>query len=122
VAFVPFTERALPFYRLAAVAALPSRIEGLSQALLEAMALGIPVVASAAGGNPDLVTSGVTGLLVPTTDARAWARALERTLGDARFAGGLAAAARALVRTGYTLERTAEGTEAVYLEALARRG
>ena len=122
VVFVPFTERALAFYHLAAVAALPSMAEGLAQTLLEAMALGVPVIASDAGGNPELVTSGVTGLLVPTTDTQAWAQALERTLGDARFAGGLAAAGRELVRTHYTLERTAERTEAVYLEALARRG
>jgi glycosyltransferase involved in cell wall biosynthesis len=122
VVFVPFTEQALLFYHLAAVAALPSTIEGLSQALLEAMALGVPVVASEAGGNTDLVTPGATGLLVPTADVPGWAAALERLLGDAAWAGRLAAAGRDLVRTHYTLERTAERTEAVYLEALTRRG
>lgn len=121
VAFVPFTERALAFYKLAAVAALPSNIEGLSQALLEAMALGVPVVASDAGGNTDLVTSDVTGLLVPTEDARGWAAALDRVLGDVSVAARFAAAGRELVRTHHTLERTAERTEVVYLEALARR-
>ncbi len=121
VAFVPFTERPLAFYRLAAVAALPSRIEGLSQALLEAMALGLPVVASEAGGNPDLITSGVTGLLVPPLDPAAWARALETLLGDGGTAARLGAAGRELVRRGFALERTIERTEAVYREALARR-
>jgi len=121
VAFVSFTERPLPFYRLAALAALPSRIEGLSQALLEAMALGLPVVASEAGGNPELVTSGETGLLVPPLDLKAWAVALDRVLGDGAFRSRIARAGRDLVRSGFTLERTAERTEAVYGEAVERR-
>src|SRR5207249_9510626 len=85
VVFVPFTERPLAFYRFATIAALPSRIEGLSQALLEAMSLGIPVIASAAGGNPDLVNSGETGLLVPPLDPAAWTRALDRMPGHDAF-------------------------------------
>jgi glycosyltransferase involved in cell wall biosynthesis len=121
VTFVPFTERPLPFYRLAALAALPSRIEGLSQALLEAMALGLPVVASEAGGNPDLVTSGETGLLVPPLDPMAWAVALDRVLADGAFRSRIARAGRELVRSAFTLERTAERTEAVYGEAIERR-
>jgi glycosyltransferase involved in cell wall biosynthesis len=121
VVFVPFTDKPLAFYRLTTVAALPSTIEGFSQALLEAMALGIPVVASDAGGNPDLVTSGQTGLLVPTEDPRAWAAAFERLLADPRWAAQLAGAGRDLVRTHHTVEQTAARTEAVYLESLARR-
>jgi glycosyltransferase involved in cell wall biosynthesis len=121
VVFVPFAERPLAFYRLATVAALPSRIEGLSQALLEAMALGLPVVASDAGGNADLVAPGQTGLLVPPLDPAGWTSALERLLGDGDTAARLAAAGRALVRREFTLARTAERTEAVYREALARR-
>jgi glycosyltransferase involved in cell wall biosynthesis len=122
VVFVPLSERpALAFYHLAAAAALPSRMEGLSQSLLEAMALGLPVVASDAGGNPDLVTSGETGLLVPPLSPAAWAQALDRVLGDAGLARRLGRAGRELVRRDFTLERTAERTEAVYREALARR-
>jgi glycosyltransferase involved in cell wall biosynthesis len=121
VVYVPFTERPLAFCPLAAVSALPSRIEGLSIALLETMALGLPVVASDAGGNPDLITSGATGVLVPPLDPAAWARALARVLGDDAFRDRIARAGRALVRREFTLERTAERTEAVYREALARR-
>src|SRR5947209_6988707 len=121
VVFVPPTDRPLAFYHLAAAAALPSRIEGMSQTLLEAMALGLPVVASDYGGNPDLVRSGETGLLIPPLDPAAWARALTRLFGDAGLARRLARAGRELVRREYTLERTAARTEAIYREALARR-
>src|SRR5437016_8563147 len=121
VVFVPLIDRALAFYQGAALAALPSRMEGLSQSLLEAMALGLPVVASDAGGNPEMVRSGETGLLVRPLDPAAWAEALERLLGDGALARRLAHAGRALVRREFTLERTAERTEAVYREALARR-
>src|SRR6266581_3434925 len=118
---LPAVARPLAFYHLATVAALPSRIEGLSQSLLEGMALGLPVVASDAGGNPDLVTSGETGLLVPALDPAAWARALDRVLGDAEFSRRIARAGRERVRRELTLARTAERTEAVYREAVASR-
>ncbi|HYK81853.1 MAG TPA: glycosyltransferase family 4 protein [Gemmatimonadales bacterium] len=121
IVFVPPTERPLAFYHLAAAVALPSRIEGLSQSLLEAMAQALPVVASDAGGNPDLVTSGTTGLLVPPRDPAAWAQALTRLLGDAAFARRIGEAGRALVRREFTLERSAARTEAVYREAVAAR-
>jgi len=121
VVFVPFAERPLAFYRLATLAALPSRIEGLSQALLEAMSLGVPVIASAAGGNADLVRPGETGLLVPPLDPAAWTRALDHMIGDAEFRARVAGAGRALVRREFTMQRTAERTEVVYGEALARR-
>jgi glycosyltransferase involved in cell wall biosynthesis len=119
--FVPFTDRPLAFYRLATVATLPSDIEGLSQALLEAMALGLPVVASAVGGNPELVIDGRTGLLAPPRDARAWANQLSRLVDDRALAERLGRAGRELVRRSFTLERTAQRTEAVYREAVARR-
>src|SRR5256714_11820359 len=121
VVYVPFTDRPLAFARLADVSALPSRIEGLSIALLETMALGLPAVASRAGGNPDVITSGETGVLVPPLDPLAWAGALERVLGDRVYAQQIARAGRDLVRRGLTLERAAERTETVYREALERR-
>jgi glycosyltransferase involved in cell wall biosynthesis len=119
--FIPFTTRPLAFYHLASAALLPSRIEGFSQALLEAMALGLPVVASDAGGNPDLVTPGRTGWLVPPLDVAAWARTLNQCLGDPEAAARVGGAGRALVRREFTLERTAERTAVVYREAMARR-
>lgn len=121
IVYVPFSDLGQTFYRLATVAALPSRIEGLSLSLLEAMAHGLPVVASDAGGNPDLIASGETGLLVPPLEPEAWAAGLERLLGDPGYAVQLGLAARRVVRRDFTLERTIERTECVYREALARR-
>jgi glycosyltransferase involved in cell wall biosynthesis len=121
VVYVPFTDKPLAFCRLATISALPSRIEGLSIALLETMALGLPVVASRAGGNPDLITSGETGVLVPPLDSAAWASALARVLGDPGFADRIARGGRELVRREFTLARAAERTEDVYREALGRR-
>ncbi len=121
VVFVPFTERPLAFYRFATIAALPSRIEGLSQALLEAMSLGVPVIASAAGGNTELVYPGETGLLVPPLDPAAWTRALDRMLGDDAFRTRVARAGQTLARSEFTMSRTADRTEVVYREAIASR-
>ena len=121
IVYVPFTDQPLAFYRLGTIAALPSRIEGLSLALLEGMALGLPVVASDAGGNPDLIRSGETGLLVPPLDPRGWAAALERMLGDAAFAARTGSAGREFVRREHSLDRVVERTEAVYREAMERR-
>jgi L-malate glycosyltransferase len=121
IVFVPFTERPLAFYRFATIAALPSRIEGLSQALLEAMSLGVPVIASAAGGNAELVHPGETGLLVPPLDPAAWTRALDRMLGDDAFRARVARAGQTLARSEFTMSRTADRTEVVYREAIASR-
>src|SRR5213083_202790 len=121
IVLVPFTERPLAFYRFATIAALPSRIEGLSQALLEAMSLGVPVIASAAGGNAELVYPGETGLLVPPLDPAAWTRALDRMLGDDAFRARVARAGQTLARSEFTMSRTADRTEVVYREAIASR-
>jgi glycosyltransferase involved in cell wall biosynthesis len=119
--FLGPVDRPLALYPHATLAVLPSRIEGLSQALLEAMALGVPVLASDAGGNPDLVTPGETGWLAPPLDPAAWARTIEAVLRDDAGRARVAAAARRMVRTEYTLERTAEKTEAVYRTVIAER-
>lgn len=121
VVYVPFTERPLAFYHLAIAAALPTQIEGFSQALLEAMALGLPVVATDTGGNPELVTDGSTGLLVPARRPTGWADALERLARDPDLRRRLGEAGRRAVRSAHTLEHVTERTEAVYREALARR-
>ena len=89
---------------------------------LEAMACGVPVVASAVGGHLDTVVPGVTGLLVPPREEESLGRALRGLLADplALTSYGTAAAARARSRYGWA--RVAAGTAAVYTEVLASRG
>jgi len=121
VAFVPFRRDVLPFYALVDVAVLPTAGEGLPRALLEAMALGIPVVASRVGGTVDLVTDGVDGLLVPPRAPAAFARALAALLADPARRAALGAAGRCTVRERFTLERTRRLTDDAYRVAMERR-
>ena len=81
---------------------LPSQAEGTSCTLQEAMACGLPVVATAVGGTPDLVEEGMTGHLVPSEDAQAMANALWRCYSEPETAAryGQTARARALVHFG----------------------
>lgn len=118
---VPFRPDVLPFYRLFDLVVLPSRTEGLSQALLEAMALGLPVVASRAGGNLDLLRHGVDGLLVPPREPAAFAEAVARLLGDPGLRRRLGSEARRTARERFSLARTAALTEAVYRVAVWHR-
>ena len=76
------------------VFAFPSRYEGLGSVLLDVMACGVPVVASRAGGIPDLITDEETGLLVEAGDAEALAAALARLHEDATLRHALAAGGR----------------------------
>jgi glycosyltransferase involved in cell wall biosynthesis len=111
---LPFTSEVRPLYDLLEVVLLPSRIEGLSQALLEAMALGKPVIASAAAGNLDLITDGVDGLLAESREPASWARALEKLLASPDTATRLGAAARVTARERFALERTVTATAELY--------
>jgi L-malate glycosyltransferase len=118
VVTIPFLPDVRPLYDLLALVLLPSRMEGLSQALLEAMALGKPVAASAAAGNLDLLTDDANGLLVAPTDPSAWAATIERLLADGALCQRLGAAARRTARETFALTHTVERTAQVYREVL----
>lgn len=96
-----------------------SDTEGTPRAVLEAMAHGAVVVATAVGGVPDLVEDGRSGLLVPAGDAAALARASIVAL-DPERAAALRATARARVREHHSVAGMATATEAVYRDAVAR--
>ena len=96
---------------------LPSHYEGLSNALLEAMAAGCPVIASAVGGSPELVEDGSTGLLFPVNDAGALATAMAR-IADPVLRARLAQAARLHVERNHSQAALGAATSAVYERCL----
>lgn len=103
------------------VVAHPGEQEGLSNAILEAMAAGIPVVASRAGGNPETVEDGKTGLLVPPGDPDAFASAILELLRDPARAEALGRAGRERVRNRFSLAGMVTGVEESYIELLEGR-
>lgn len=88
--------------RTADVFVFPSRDEGMPNAVLEAMASGVPVVATRISGNEELVADGETGFLVPTDDAPALAAVLGRLLGDRELCRQLGAAGRERAQRDYS--------------------
>lgn len=118
VVCLPFTPEVRPLYELLELVLLPSRSEGLSQGLLEAMALGKPVIASAATGNLDLVTDRVDGRLVPPHHTEGWAVAIEELLTDSALASRLGAAARHTARETFALQHTVDRTARLYESVL----
>jgi glycosyltransferase involved in cell wall biosynthesis len=98
---------------------LPSRSEGMPMSILEAMAAGLPVVATRVGGVPELVAEG-TGLLVPPGDVDALHAALDLVLRDAELRGRLGRAARARVETHYALDAFRAAHIEVYERELSR--
>jgi glycosyltransferase involved in cell wall biosynthesis len=97
---------------------MPSHMEGLGTSVLDAMAAGVPVVGTEAGGMPESIEHGVTGLVCPVRDARAIARAVVSLLEDPALAARLADAARRRVRERFSTEAMVEGTLAVYRRLL----
>lgn len=91
----------------ASVFVLPSDFEGLSNALLEAMMMGLPVIATACSGSDEAIKDGENGVLVPVGDGAALTAALRRVLGDPGFARSIAEGALASSEK-YEVERVVE--------------
>lgn len=100
----------------------PSLHEGLPNTVLEAMAAGLPVVATAVGGTPEAVVDGETGLLVPSRDPDALARAIIQLLGDRDLRRKMGQAGRDRVAEFFSVERMVEETERLYEQLLLEKG
>ncbi|MGH8246465.1 MAG: glycosyltransferase [Gammaproteobacteria bacterium] len=100
------------------VSVLPSLSEGLSNALLESMAAGVPVVATRVGGNPEAMGEGATGMLVPPRDALSLADAICRLLENPEMAAGFGRAGRRRVEERFSLDQMVRATERLYLRLL----
>ncbi len=94
--------------------ALPSLAEGVSNTILEAMASGLPVLATAVGGNPELVSAGRSGLLVPAGDVEAMAQGLSAWAARPESARALGHAGRDRVLRRFSLQAMIDGYLAVY--------
>jgi glycosyltransferase involved in cell wall biosynthesis len=104
----------------AAAFCLPSRAEGLSNAIMEAMAAGLPVVATDAGGNAELVQHGSTGFVVPVGDAGAMAERLVELLSDAGRARDMGRRGRAAAEGELSLDRKQAAYGDLYCRLLDR--
>jgi len=105
---VPDILRGLDFF------VLPSLAEGISNTILEAMASGLPVIATRVGGSPELVAEGRTGCLVPADDFEAMARALVGYASNMEQAHMIGRAGRAEVEDRFSLEAMVEAYRGLY--------
>jgi len=109
------------YYCSADVFVLPSFLEGISSALIEAMACGTPVVATNVGGNTSVVRHEQDGLLVPPGNPHSLAKALLAIMNDVGLRRSLGTSARARIQDRFSLETMTNEYEAVYREVSSRR-
>lgn len=104
------------------VAVLPSRDEGLGRSIMEAMAAGIPTVASRVGGIPELVEDGVTGFLVPPDDHLELARAIDTILANASLMKKMGEAARRKAEREFDIRDHAMAVQDLYDAVVSEAG
>ncbi len=104
------------------IAVLPSRAEGLPNAVLEYMAARLPTIVSRVGGNAELVSDGVTGLVVPPGDTPALAAALLKLLHDPGLARQMAENGHEFAVREFSFDRLVREVDALYSELLQRSG
>jgi glycosyltransferase involved in cell wall biosynthesis len=120
VEFTGFARRMDEHYRWASLLLLPSRREGMSNALLEAQSWGIPAVVSDIPGNRAVVVDGVNGRLAPVGDAQGLADLAVELLRQPDRLRGMGERARAIIESGYSVDCVAGQVEALYRRLIAR--
>jgi glycosyltransferase involved in cell wall biosynthesis len=121
VLFIDHVEDVAPYYAIADALALPSHSEGSPNVLLEAMAAGVPVVATKVGGVPEIGIDDESALLVPAHEPQLFANALRRILVDADLAQALRANATARVASCFSPESYAESLIRIYQEIVSEQ-
>jgi glycosyltransferase involved in cell wall biosynthesis len=119
--FVGFYEDVPQVLRCMDIFSLPSLFEAFSRSLLEAMACGLPVVATAVGGNVEIVEDGVNGLLVPPSNPGALAFAIKELLKDKEKARKMGLEAKLRVEENFSMDINAMKIERLYLQILEYR-
>lgn len=119
VDFVPHQTTVQPYYDAIDMLVSPSRTEGLSNVILEALTSGKPVVATRVGGNGEILTDGVSGLLVPPMDSEQLARAILRVIEEPGLSERLIQGGMARVRDEFDFELRMRREEEFYRLALA---
>lgn len=114
VRFLGLVDDVLPYLQVADVFVLPSATEGLSNSLLEAMAVGLPVVATRVGGAPDVIDQDRSGYLIPPDDVPALRRAVVDLLRDDQLRWRLGQRARQRMVADYSLQVVAKRLKALY--------
>jgi glycosyltransferase involved in cell wall biosynthesis len=119
--FTGFREDVPEVLRCADIFCLPSLTEGFNRALLEAMACGLPVVATSAGGNVEIVRDGISGFLVPPGNPDMLVSAIVKLIQNKERAGNMGIEGRRIVEKKFSIEQNVEKTEKLYLDLMGRR-
>lgn len=101
---------------------LASHWEGMPNVAIEAMAAGVPVVATAVGGTPEVVLHGETGLLVPANNPAAFAGAMATVIADDALRARMGAAGRTRAEESFTVQAMVRRTETIYEQLLVAKG
>lgn len=112
----------IPLYQQASVCVVPSYYESFGLVALEAMACGVPVVAARAGGLPEVIEDGRTGLIVPSGDAPALAKAIVTLLTDQQERTQMGSAGRERARTKFSIEENSAANLSLYQDMKSLEG